>query len=92
MDGFIGLFWLIDDNIKYKRFPLAEEIAKQSGSSYITPPVSQERSCYPQGYVNYNAKSGKFEIDMDACLHNDNMILFALNLIFMNDKPTRVLP
>lgn len=41
---------------------------------------------YPRGRANYNVKKNVFEIDMDACLHNNSKFMAELYNIFSLDK------
>jgi len=109
MKSYIGLFWNVDDTMEYRRFPLADELVKQKGSNYIISPISHSQlwndeikaKCnsdkdydyYSRGRVNYNAVKKIFEIDMDSCLHNDDLFLFVVRKVFkLNDKPTIIIP
>jgi hypothetical protein len=104
--GYIGLFWYIDDEKKLISFKysLADEIQKQ-GSSHITATVAhnllwvkelseykQTWNFYPRGRVNFNRSRDCFELDMDSCLHNEEMISLILNDFQVDGNAVNIIP
>ena len=102
----IGLFWYIDDMdmFIYEKFNLKDEI--NNSALFVTAPMShpilweQHRknydnvkfTHYPRGRVNYQVPKKKFELDMDPCLHSDEIIDKICKIFLLDKRKIVIIP
>jgi hypothetical protein len=106
MGGFIGIFWYITTEKKFivEKFDLNDEIHKSG--LFLTSSISHTTEWdkyknyysnvpfthFPRGRVNYEVPKNKFQLDMDACLHDPTLIKQLCKIFLIDDKKVTIVP